>query len=685
LGFFCAHFAFAYNESAADVVRVGYALSEGFQEGGEGEQKYGYGYEYLQKIAYYTGWNYEYVYGSFTQCLEMLKNGEIDLMGDIPYTTERAQTIFYSTEAQGDEFYYLYTRKGQTDLDAQDLSTLDGMRVGVSADSHQVLLFQQWCFTRNIQCQIVEYTDVVQRTEDLNNGSLDATIGSDALMNEDWVPLTIIGSAPYYFGVSQQRPDILAELNEALDIIQTANPYYNDDLRSKYSTGSSLVMLALTGEEQNWLNQTGTIRIGYLSDYMPYCGTDAAGQLDGLLDDLLDSIVQEYSLPYEAVSFDNYGDMTQALYSGRVDAIFPVFGDYSIAESLGAMVTDAVATSTMIVFNNMDTYQPVSTLALTHSDPFQNKYATLYYPDAQILALDTVEDCVNAVLDGQADFTIVETAKVNESQTILRKAGVQEADLQKPINISFAVRRGDIHLLSILNKGLACTDDTLLTNSLIYHSQRNVTYTTMDFLREHIVPILVFLVAVFGAILGTMVAYFTLRSRSQKQLWEAEREAQTVRWKADHDSLTGLRNRAAFSDLCEKLRSAHRPLGLLVIDVDKFKDVNDTYGHETGDRALIQVAQVLVEHFRAEDCVVRYAGDEFVVLLPGMTAEKFPTIGDKLDEINRLLQNPPHDLPSLSISVGAAFSPRGYEDTLFQRADQALYRAKENGRGGYCI
>jgi diguanylate cyclase (GGDEF)-like protein len=444
-------------------------------------------------------------------------------------------------------------------------------------------------------------------------------------------------------------------------------------------------MLALTEEEQAWLEQTKSVTIGYLSSYMPYCGTNAAtGQLDGVLADLLKSMEQAYPLPYEAVPFDCYEDMRQALYDGQVDAIFPVFGDYSIAEAADAMVSDAVTTSTMIVFNNKSTYQLVSTLALTHSDPFQDKYAALYYPDAQVLVYDTVEDCIDAVINGAADFTIAESANLNES-TITRKSGIQEADLQKPINISFAVRRGQIRLLSVLNKGIAYTDDTYITNSLIHHSQQDVEYGTLEFLQDHIISVLVFVLGISGMIIGSLVAYFTLRTRSQKQLWEAEQQSLAVRWQAEHDALTGLLNRAAFQNTCAVLAQSKKPLALLVIDVDRFKDINDTYGHHTGDRALIKVSRLLTEHFRADDIIVRYAGDEFVVILTGMMPEKFHSVAEKITLINQLLKTPLDDIPPLSISVGVAFSPHGYRDDLFFQADQALYRAKEHGRGIYSM
>ena len=112
--------------SEDQTVRVGYTVFENYQEGYEGEYKRGFGYEYLQRIAYSTGWSYEYVYGSFSQLLEMLSNGEIDIMGDLSYTQERAQVISYSSLPQGKETYYIYTMPDRVDIDPMDQETLEG-------------------------------------------------------------------------------------------------------------------------------------------------------------------------------------------------------------------------------------------------------------------------------------------------------------------------------------------------------------------------------------------------------------------------------------------------------------------------------------------------------------------------------------------------------------------------------
>ena len=156
----------------------------------------------------------------------------------------------------------------------------------------------------------------------------------------------------------------------------------------------------------------------------------------------------------------------------------------------------------------------------------------------------------------------------------------------------------------------------------------------------------------------------------------------SLRHQAEHDPLTGLINRGAFEHLRQLFAAKQSPLAFLIVDVDKFKQVNDGYGHEMGDRALQKVAHLLEDSFRSTDFPARIGGDEFAVILTDLTANPKDLVLSKINAINRTLQNPSDDLPALSLSVGGAYSEVGFTDDLYKKADAALYQVKENGRCG---
>lgn len=162
-----------------------------------------------------------------------------------------------------------------------------------------------------------------------------------------------------------------------------------------------------------------------------------------------------------------------------------------------------------------------------------------------------------------------------------------------------------------------------------------------------------------------------------------------LKFEAEHDSLTGILNRGAFESLVKEHCGSGKIVGLLLIDVDKFKKINDMHGHEMGDAALKRLADMMTRYFRDGDYPVRYGGDEFAVLLteipdsPDGIGSAIKTVREKIDDINAELLVASADCPvPFSVSVGAAFSKNGAGGRLFNNADIALYKMKSAGRCG---
>ena len=154
-------------------------------------------------------------------------------------------------------------------------------------------------------------------------------------------------------------------------------------------------------------------------------------------------------------------------------------------------------------------------------------------------------------------------------------------------------------------------------------------------------------------------------------------ERKQLEYKAMQDALTGLYNRAGYNALTEELsKEKDIMVGIMVLDIDKFKEVNDTYGHETGDIILKNVANLLRVSFRSSDYVIRYGGDEFVVIMTGITENLEFVVKNKIEGINVQLENPIADLPKTSVSAGLCFGENGFNQELFTKADKALYYTK---------
>ena len=163
-----------------------------------------------------------------------------------------------------------------------------------------------------------------------------------------------------------------------------------------------------------------------------------------------------------------------------------------------------------------------------------------------------------------------------------------------------------------------------------------------------------------------------------------KKSIENLSFRASHDELTGAYNRAGYDLIKSSLDL--RSTAMLLFDADQFKEINDRYGHETGDLVLKKIAAVLKNSFRSDDYVCRIGGDEFVVFMVHMTRSPRKLIEHKVRNINQDLAESEDGLPAVSLSAGASFDPQCSDPKeMFRRADTALYYVKDHGRDGCCV
>lgn len=178
---------------------------------------------------------------------------------------------------------------------------------------------------------------------------------------------------------------------------------------------------------------------------------------------------------------------------------------------------------------------------------------------------------------------------------------------------------------------------------------------------------------------------FRYLARTYNKMYEAYKKSiSNLNYDASHDKLTGLYNRAGYDVLSSSVDL--KTTAALLIDADKFKEVNDTYGHQVGDKVLKKIAAALKHTFRSEDYICRLGGDEFVVFMLHMEEEHRELVRLKADLINSALSRQEDGLPPVSVSIGAAFGKDAANiKELMDHADKALYMVKEAGRNGCCF
>ena len=224
----------------------------------------GYGYEYEQAVASYTGWDYIYVKDDWTTLFEKLESGQIEIMSAISYTDERAEHMLFSEQPMGKERYYLYVDLEHSDISPTKLSSLEGKRIAVMEKTVQYTQFCAWEKKHDITTIHVPVDSIDEAKALFEAGQLDGVVSTETSIWAD-VGLTAIidtGSSDIYFGISKSRPDLKEQLDAAMRAMERDKPFYANELYKRYIATQQLS--PLTAEEKDWLSQHGSIRIGYL-------------------------------------------------------------------------------------------------------------------------------------------------------------------------------------------------------------------------------------------------------------------------------------------------------------------------------------------------------------------------------------------------------------------------------------
>ena len=547
-------------EKENKTVRVGYFPYANFQEGGYGEHKQGAGYEYLQKISYITGWKYEYVYGSFKECLDMLADGEIDILGSVSYTPERAEAISFSDYAEGTERYWIYTREDHLNLTDGNLKQLNGCRIGVADGSYQKKLLEKWLDSNQLHAEIVVckgYDEIIKKQD---ADELDAFVIPALSVDSDFIAIANIGVSDCYFGVSKSRPDLLKKLNSALEEINNTETDYSSKLYARYE-GKAAINYALNMEEKQWLAaHENTIRVGYLKDNLPFCGEED-GKLTGILGTVLETVQKKYEITIKAVPCSTGIQMNEALQAGEIDIAGPIIQDFYTQEQFQVVLTDKIFDITpVVIYKGNDYSSSLSAIAATETSLYSELMVSLLFPDAEIKQYDTQEECLEAVANGKVGATVIPSSKINLLNESSLTKSLSFAEMAKRQELGMFTTRGNRRAATIINKAIDQSSDILNGVVLALNSVSEKKMTLQDVLAEYAGLVTGVSFAIIFVLL--LLVYSLLVSR--KKQMEALKEAQnanaaniaktTFLNRMSHDIRTPMNAIVGFTDIALKLK-----------------------------------------------------------------------------------------------------------------------------------
>lgn len=643
----------------------------------------GFSYEYQQKVAAYTGWEYEYVSASWPELLQMLERGEIDLLSDVSYKEERAPHMLYSALPMGEEAYYIYVSSRNTRISLDDYASFSGKRVGINKGSVQKDAFSAWAAKYGIEAEIVELSDGEKDSlAMLSRGELDMYVGTNIVKkgvgDDAPIPIFSVGSSPFFFAVSRNRPDLLRELDAAMSKIQDENRYYSQQMYKKYFYINAYSAY-FTPAEVDWLARRGVIRVGYRADYLPYCAKDRnTGTLTGALKDYLELAaagVKNANLVFDPVPFPTVEAALEALHKGEIDCVFPVnFSDYE-GEKAGVLVTSSPMHADMLAVVRKDdrekySLKEIESVAYVKGNHYHENFVKKYFPQWEVRLCGKREDRLRTVASGEADCFLISLYRLNSIADQCSQFKLTSLSTGEDISLSFALRRDDAQLYSILNKINNLVPEGQIYSALAGYSYEDKKVSFADFVKDNFVPF----VAAAATIATLLLSLSLYSAKTRKQA----KERQQLISAAENDELTGLFNRGFFYEYARHFLDTYPNLKMdaIVLNIEQFRLVNELNGRDFGDRVLC------------------FLGEEIKTFLEGtigiasrIEADRFDIYCKHLEDYQALLdrfQNRLNELsPSASIRLRMGVMPWQEElesDQAFDRAWSACNRVRGGNR-----
>ena len=503
------------DEKQSQIIRVG-SFEDTFNYVDKNGVRRGYGYELMQALAGYTGWKFEYVKCDWSDCFDKLENGEIDIMGDISYTDERAQKMLFPDEPMGEEKYILYADLSDTDIGMSDFKSLDGKRVGVLMDTEPEIMLTEWENKNGIHTEHVNVNNDDDVEKKLANHEIDCFVSlEESIWSEQGISsVTTIGKSGIYFAINKERSDIKTELDYAMRQLEQDSPFFKADLYKKYFTLDYIQIL--TGKEKVWVEEHGGIQIGFLNnDPAIFSMDEETGKITGMLAEYISyakDCLGNQTLEFNIHAYDDYDEMIQALQNREIDMIFYAGRNPYFAEQNGYALTNTAWTYSLMAVTDEEKFDEnkVHTVAVPKEKYALKQHIAFSYPEWKLVDCDSLDNAADMVIQEKADCFLM-----GASQALIydNSQNFKSVPLTKTMEACFTVREGEGSLLSILNKTIKAMPSDMLTSALAIYDSTADKVTFSDFIKDNL---LVFLATVGFLALSIIGIILVLLRKARK-------------------------------------------------------------------------------------------------------------------------------------------------------------------------
>ena len=611
----------AIKVNAAEKVRVGYFQISGYQEIAQDGTRRGFGYDYLQEIAKYTGWEYEYVDATWDECLNMLAEGEIDLLTCAKYSEERAQLYDFSTCRMGLLHSVITVRTDDDRYSYDDYAGFDGMKVGILKGNRTNQTLERLCEEHSIQMELCVFGTEKELKDALENKEIDAIASSNQRVLENEKVICRFGLGEFYAVTAKGNDELLVGLNTAMERIVLDNPYYEAELYDKYFANNAGYKVAFTAQEKHYIQEKGSIKAVVMPDAEPFSFYDGE-KYQGIAVESIEAIAAEAGLQVEYVQAKDGAEAMQMLQNQEADVIADFYADYSWGQKQGAILTKPYMEMPYAEVTAGQKAEAGERKVAVCADSFFNEiYVQEYYPAEQIIYFDSERACVEAVRSGEADVAYVSQYA---AEILLQEDENLKLDsriLYETVHgVAIAVAEQERTLCYILDKAITNLEAEKIPQIIEeYKSMGEEKVSLRRFIYYNPIPVIISMAVVFSVVIGALVYALIQKKKYDQHIFEL----------AYKDPLSGLGNINLLEDFVVKKRQEYlgKDVAMISLDINHFTTINESYGREVGDLVIGHVGYKLKEMIADKGMVVRNKADNF--LLFGIYSD---------DEIKKLVE-----------------------------------------------
>ncbi len=513
-----------------EVIRIGYIDYKGFIEKDEKGNFFGYGVEYLETISKYTGWEYEYVYGSWDEHLENLKNGTIDFLCQAQKTDERENEFIFSQYSVGNESNLLYARQDDTRFFYEDFYAMDKMTIGFMENSYQNDEFAKYAELKDFEYKSKTYENATACFEALENEEIDGVVMGSVAKVTNCKVLCRFGSTPYYMMTSNMNGELMDELNKAqsnLGYFMEDNQDFQNQLYDKYYGDSAAQTdLLFTRTEMDFIRKADTIRVGQLISRYPISYLDDHKVLQGINEDILEKISSMTGLKLVSAPLKKGQSPAEAITSGEYDLVMGIMDNeiYRQDPELHLSTSYMEGTFAMVVptLEDFDLKEP-HTIGIKRSYGYFGKYLSANYPQFEIVFYDDNEEILSDLVDEKIDI-MAENIYVIEY--LLQKPKYDSLKIVSTTYVEekscFVAREGKCQpIISILNRCIQYISDDEINEIILENtSAKPYVLTLGDVIYKYRMPIIT--IAIFAIVCFAFLFYNSIAKQKHVEEMDAK-------------------------------------------------------------------------------------------------------------------------------------------------------------------